>query len=176
MKESTERTEEEKVVQAGITVILGGQEYKIRPLVIKYSREWRKKSIPLISYLVKWSKTEEKDYEEAIEELFTTKTDEIVDSFFEFARDLKREEIEELATEGEVFTAFELLLAEWHITPDYIVNNWTDELLSLMCEKLSERKERELEAIKGRKNKTTSVDDLALKGKNLIKVVKKDGD
>lgn len=34
-------------------------------------------------------------------------------------------------------------MAEWHTTPDYIVNNWTDELLNLMIEKLVERKERE---------------------------------
>lgn len=34
-------------------------------------------------------------------------------------------------------------MAEWHVTPDYIVNNWTDELLNLMIEKLVERKERE---------------------------------
>ncbi len=46
-----------------------------------------------------------------------------------------------------------------------------------MCEKLTERKERELEAMKGHKtDKSVSVDQLAAKGKNLIKVVKKDGD
>ena len=31
-------------------------------------------------------------------------------------------------------------MSEWHVTPDYIVNNWTDELFVLMCEKLNERK------------------------------------
>lgn len=41
-------------------------------------------------------------------------------------------------------------MAEWHITPDYIINNWTDELLDLMCEKLAERKKREMNAIKGK--------------------------
>lgn len=35
------------------------------------------------------------------------------------------------------------MMTEWHLPPDYIVNNWTDELLSLMTEKLNERKERE---------------------------------
>ena len=34
-------------------------------------------------------------------------------------------------------------MAEWHTTPDYIVKNWTDELLELMGEKLHERKQRE---------------------------------
>ena len=33
-------------------------------------------------------------------------------------------------------------MVEWHITPDYIVNNWTDELLDLMIEKMVERANR----------------------------------
>lgn len=67
------------------------------------------------------------------------------------------------------------MLAEWHITPDYIVNNWTEELLSLMCEKLSERKERERESARGYSTKPNkvSVEGLAAVGKNLIKVVKR---
>ena len=32
-------------------------------------------------------------------------------------------------------------MAEWHVTPDYIVNHWTDELFALMVDKLKERKE-----------------------------------
>jgi len=35
------------------------------------------------------------------------------------------------------------MMAEWHLPPDYILNNWTDELLNLMVEKLAERKKRE---------------------------------
>ena len=34
-------------------------------------------------------------------------------------------------------------MTEWHITPDYIVNNWTDELFELMVDKLVERKKKE---------------------------------
>jgi len=34
-------------------------------------------------------------------------------------------------------------MAEWHVTPDYMLNNWTDELFDLMVEKLIERKKRE---------------------------------
>lgn len=40
---------------------------------------------------------------------------------------------------------FEILLAEWHLPPAYILNNWTDELLDLMIQKLVERKRRESE-------------------------------
>jgi len=39
-------------------------------------------------------------------------------------------------------------MAEWHVTPDYIVNNWTNELLDLMVKKLNERWERQSQARK----------------------------
>lgn len=60
-------------------------------------------------------------------------------------------------------------MAEWHITPDYIVNNWTDELFQLMLEKLVDRKQRESKAMRGDSGKVT---DTALfsKASNLIKV------
>jgi len=32
------------------------------------------------------------------------------------------------------------MLAEWGLTPEYIINNWTEELLNLMTRKLAERK------------------------------------
>ena len=31
-------------------------------------------------------------------------------------------------------------MAEWHLTPEYILHNWTEEKLSLMLDKLIERK------------------------------------
>ena len=34
-------------------------------------------------------------------------------------------------------------MTEWSITPDYIINNWTDELFELMVDKLVERKKKE---------------------------------
>ena len=36
-------------------------------------------------------------------------------------------------------------MAEWHVTPDYIINNWTEELLNLMLEKRAERLTRLVE-------------------------------
>lgn len=63
-------------------------------------------------------------------------------------------------------------MAEWHITPDYIVNNWTDELLTLMIEKLSERKKRETGAMKPGDNKVSDSDLFGMLG-NKIKVVRK---
>lgn len=71
-------------------------------------------------------------------------------------------------------------MTEWHLPPDYIVNNWTDELFDLMVEKLVERKQREHDAIEDRhkgniplvKPGTRVVSDEALLRKMRIKVVK----
>ena len=57
-------------------------------------------------------------------------------------------------------------MAEYGITPDYIVNNWTDELLNLMLEKMVERKERMS------KPNTVSPESLASRSRGMIKVVK----
>ena len=38
-------------------------------------------------------------------------------------------------------------MCEWHVPPDYIVANWTDEIMALMLDKLVERRRREAEAI-----------------------------
>lgn len=66
-------------------------------------------------------------------------------------------------------------MAEWHIPPDYIMANWTYELFCLMCEKLADRKKRELEAIEGRGRSRGNVSDSELftKANKIIKVVKK---
>ncbi|KKK72088.1 hypothetical protein LCGC14_2907390 [marine sediment metagenome] len=32
-----------------------------------------------------------------------------------------------------------MALADWHVPPDYIVNNWSEELFSLMAKKRNER-------------------------------------
>ncbi len=108
-----ERTEEEKVTQSGIQVTLGGKIYTIAPLVIKYSKEWRKEALPLIAHLMKYSRLSSDpesdksgEMEAAVVELFTTRTDEMVESFFGFARELPREKIEETATDGEIILAF----------------------------------------------------------------------
>ena len=61
-------------------------------------------------------------------------------------------------------------MSEWHITPDYIVNNWTDELLNLMTEKLVERMNPKKESAP---DNTVSTETLAARSGGLIKVVKK---
>ena len=60
-------------------------------------------------------------------------------------------------------------MSEWHVTPDYIVNNWTEELLDLMLKKLVERKRKEVNLIKGHDN-TVSVETLAARSHGMIEV------
>lgn len=62
------------------------------------------------------------------------------------------------------------MLAEWHLPPDYIINNWTDEMLNLMIGKLTERKEREMAAM-GIKSENTMPDEQFFRQAG-IKVVK----
>jgi len=61
------------------------------------------------------------------------------------------------------------MMTEWHVTPDYIVNNWTDELLDLMIDKLVERKKQGTTP----KDNGVSAESLAAQSRGMIKVVKK---
>ena len=103
------RTEEQKLTQAGIKVILGGQEYEIRPLVIRDSREWRAKVIKLIAPLpeyVKVTMDNTEDFEKVLTSMLVTMPDQVLDLFFDYAKDLDREEIENKATDAEMREAF----------------------------------------------------------------------
>ena len=59
------------------------------------------------------------------------------------------------------------MMTEWHVTPDYIINNWTDELFNLMVDKLVERKERENRDLGGKRK--VSENELFSKAGHLIK-------
>ena len=88
----TERTEEQKVGQAPIVVVLGKKEYEISPLVIRDSREWRKKVITLIAPLPGLTKATTRDmdkFEEALTTVVVTMPDQVIDLFFDYAKDLK---------------------------------------------------------------------------------------
>jgi len=109
-----QRSEEQKVFQEPIKVILGGREYDVKPLVIKYSRPWRKKVIDLVATLPKYAQVDTNkpdEFEQAIKLLMVECQDAIIDLFFEYANELDREEIEEIATEAEIAIAFQLVMA-----------------------------------------------------------------
>ena len=108
-----ERTEEQKVFQEPIKVTLGGREYDVAPLVIKYSRPWRKKVIGLVSGLPKYAQADTnkpEEFAEALNVLMVDSQDEIINLFFEYAKDLDREEIEDVATESEIAVAFQAVM------------------------------------------------------------------
>lgn len=107
-----ERTEEEKVVRAPIKVIFGGNKYEIAPLVIRDSREWRKKVIGLVAPLPQMIKTtldvnDSDAFGKVLTNMLITMPDQVIDLFFEYAKDLNREEIENIATDAELALAFE---------------------------------------------------------------------
>ena len=104
------RTEEDKIVQSPITVTLGGKEFLIRPLVIKESREWRKKLIKAFGMLPKYlnmTTDNPEGFTEALDAMLSEMPDVVTDLFFSYARDLDREEIESTANDTELAEAFQ---------------------------------------------------------------------
>ena len=66
-----------------------------------------------------------------------------------------------------------MLMAEWHVPPDHIAENWSDELFSLMVKKLTERRERERKAIEGpEKEGLISSDELIKRMGSSVEVIK----
>lgn len=107
------RTEEQIVAQAPIVVILGGKEYEIAPLVIRDSREWRAKVIKLIAPLPQLVSTKidtPDEFGQVLTEMLVTMPDQVIELFFDYAKDLDREEIEGIATDEEMAKAFEAVL------------------------------------------------------------------
>jgi len=107
------RTEEDKVVQGSICVILGGEKYYIAPLVIKDSRQWRKKAINLISELPKYAEvtTDTPDeFGEALKAMLVDMPEKVAALFFEYAKDLDQKDIEAKATDMELAKAFEQVI------------------------------------------------------------------
>jgi len=110
MNKGETRTEEQIVARVPIVVIFGDKEYKIAPLVIKDSREWRRKAIQLMAPLPQYANVTMENPEEfarVLTEMLVTMPDQVIDLFFEYAKDLNREEIEGIATDAEMVTAFE---------------------------------------------------------------------
>ena len=102
------RTEEDKICQSGIKVTLGGKEYEVRPLVIRESREWRAKVIKLIAPLPEYAKVtiDTDDFEKVLTLMLVDMPDKVVELFFEYAKELNKEEIENEATDEELTKAF----------------------------------------------------------------------
>ena len=109
-----ERTEEEKILQSAFRVTLGGREYEIKPLVIRESREWRKKVVAAFGKLPEYVNMTTDDpagFTKALSALLSDMPDTVVELFFSYAKDLNRDEIEATATDTELAKAFEEVMA-----------------------------------------------------------------
>ena len=106
------RTEEEKLLKSEITVIIGGKEYKIKPLVIKEAREWRKKFAQLIGRLPALASvtTDDSDgFQNAANAMLVGNPDQMIDLFVEYSK-LDRDLIEDNATEPELADAIDKVM------------------------------------------------------------------
>ena len=109
MSTNEKRSEEEVVARAPIKVTFADKEYEIAPLVIRDSREWRKKVTDLIAplpSLVKVTMDETEDFGKVLTQMMVTMPDQVLDLFFQYAKDLDRQEIEGIATDAEMAIAF----------------------------------------------------------------------
>ena len=104
----TSRSENDIVTKAPIVVSLGNKEYDIAPLVIKEARAWRVKVVEVLASLPSLEDTADtpENFDAALKLLLVTMQDTVLDLFFEYAKELDREEIEGIATEDEVADAF----------------------------------------------------------------------
>lgn len=109
----TTRTEEDKLMQTPITIILGGKEYELKPLPIKYSMLWCRKVTDIVKDLPKYLRVTEDSgdaFSQALSNVMNESPDKIVDLFFEYARNLNKDEISEVASSSEIIAAFERCL------------------------------------------------------------------
>lgn len=103
------RTEEQKIF-GEIIVIFGGNEYEVEPLVIRDSRKWRADLVKHLGSLPAYAQvTSDKpeEFKDALTAMLVTMPDVVIDLFFQYAKNLNREEIEYIATDEEMAKAFE---------------------------------------------------------------------
>jgi hypothetical protein len=72
-------------------------------------------------------------------------------------------------------------MCEWHVTPDYIINNWSDEELNLMIKSMNKRlKKREggkppqSKPVLGMVPNSNSEEAFFINARNLVKHIRKD--
>ena len=107
------RSEEQKVAQLPILIYFGGKEYQVKPLVIKESREWRRKIADMLGQLPLYIKTTSdapEEFQKALTGMMVDMPDKVIELVFEYGKDLPRDEIEAVATDAEMAKAFESIL------------------------------------------------------------------
>lgn len=108
-----ERTEEQKLTQSPIIIVLGEKEYEVKPLVIKDSRMWRAEVAKLLGSLSQYTgiTTDTPDkFMEAMQAMLVAMPDAVVNLVFSYAKSLDREAIECVATDAEMARAFNQII------------------------------------------------------------------
>ena len=109
------RPEEERLAQAPIEVMLGGEIYQISPLVIRDSRPWRKRVIALLAPLpamveATMDVSNPDAFGSVLTQMMVTMPDQVLDLFFDYATALDRDKIEDTANDAEIATAFSAII------------------------------------------------------------------
>lgn len=107
------RFEEQIVAQEPLKLIFGGKSYEVKLLVIKDSREWRRKIANMLGHLpfyVNATTDAPEQFQEALNGIMVDMPDRVVELVFDYARDLPRDEVEAVATDAEMARAFESIL------------------------------------------------------------------
>lgn len=103
-----ERDDDAKLLQEPIKVTLMGREVVIPLLSYAESRVWREQYAAFKHKAVSFAAIEEKDLPEmlkAVDYALLEMPEAVVDLFFLYAKDLKRDEVERAATEPELLAA-----------------------------------------------------------------------
>ena len=103
------RSEAQKVTQAPIKVILGGEEFGIELLHIRDAQEWRIKVSAALSQLPGYANAKMEDpevFKETMNGMLVVMPNAVINLFFSYAKDLDREWVETHANEVELEEAF----------------------------------------------------------------------
>ena len=112
--ETSERSEADIIAQTPITVRLGDQDHQVKLLVARDSRKWREESAKLLSKLPEYAAIDTEDpdkFSKGMSALLVNMPDKVIDLFFLYAQDLKRKEIEAVATDAQICRGFEQVAA-----------------------------------------------------------------
>jgi len=107
------RTEMEKLIQQPVEIILGGGKYTISPLPIKHSIPWVKKLLKLYTASISLNELEIKepaDVGKVILQALAESPEQLVELFWEYAKNLDRVKLEEIASSSEIMAAFQEVL------------------------------------------------------------------
>lgn len=109
------RTEEQIITQAPITVKLGDQEYQLKPLRLQKQWAWRKQFLDLLDTIFTTKKMESEDVVAVLKTgvggLLRQYPEKVIDLIFSFAPDLPKDKIMEEATEEQLLLCFNEIYA-----------------------------------------------------------------